>query len=170
MESIKNIIINKLDNQSLISINQKLELKKNIISILNPEYDIIKLKDQNKVIIYKNFILINQKRYNAFNKSFKDKFFPINISYLNLENKDIISINNQTENTIFIGNINEGKYSFNINYILDFQNYNNLKYEENILGNMGINNYITSKTVFNNNQIDYFSPIFNNNEVIGFFL
>ena len=65
---------------------------------------------------------------NVFHKTFKDKFSIINnIFYLNLENKDIISINNQAQNTIFIGNINNENYSFNINYILDFLTYETLK-------------------------------------------
>ena len=169
LESIKNSIINKLDKQSTIKIEQKLQKKKNITAPIKPEYDTIKLKDNKQIIIYKNFILINQQMMNVFHKTFKDKFSIINnIFYLNLENKDIISINNQAQNTIFIGNINNENYSFNINYILDFLTYETLKSEANILANCGISNYIASKTVFNGNQNEYFSPIFTNNDVIGF--
>ena len=153
----------------MIKIDQKLQAK-NIPASLEPDYDIIKLKDQKSIIIYKNFILINEQIMNAFQKSFKDKFSIINIPYLNIENKDIISINNKNQKTIFIGNINNASYSFNINYILDFPSNGNMKYEENYLSNYGINRYITNKTVFNDKDgNDYFSPIFDNNEIIGFF-
>ena len=170
IESISNNIINKLDIQSLIKIEQKIQMKNNIITApANIEYDIIKLKDGKQVIIYKNFNLINQHIFYAFNKSFKDKFWAIKISYLNTENKDVMLINNQSQNTIFIGNINNEKYSFNIYYILDFSNHESLNHEASNLVNLGINQYIKNKTVFNENQNDYFSPIFsnNNNDIKG---
>ena len=170
IESINDNIINKLDIQSLIKIEQKLKMKKNITASANPEYDSIKLKDGKQVIIYKNFILISQNIFYAFNKSFRDKFVTSNISYLNLENKDVILINNQSQYTIFIGNINQ-QYSFSINYILDFSNYEILNHEASNLAYLGINQYIKIKTVFNDNQGDYFSPIFssNNSEITGLF-
>ena len=157
LESLNNIII-KLDYQSLIKIEQKLQMKKNITVPFKAEYDSIKLKDNKKVIIFKNFILINKQIMDIFNQNFKDSLSNNIISYLKVENNDIISIsiNNQipNQNTIFIGNINNDSYSFNINYILDFQFYYILNNEEKYLLNYGINNYISNKTVFNNNK-DY---------------
>ena len=170
LESLNNIII-KLDYQSLIKIDQKLQMKKNITVPFKAEYDSIKLTDNKKVIIFKNFILINKQIMDIFNQNFKDSLFSDIISYSKEENNDIISIsiNYQipNQNTIFIGNINNDSYSFNINYILDFKSYYILNNEEKYLSSYGINNYITNKTVFNNNK-DYFSPIFNSNEIIGF--
>ena len=92
-------------------------------------YNIINLKDNKHVIIFKIFILINQKIINIFNKCFNNAVSNNIISYLKFQNNDIIWISLKNQNTIFIGNINNKNYSFKLNYLLDFTILNILKNE-----------------------------------------
>lgn len=68
---------------------------------------------------------------------------------------------NGLQYTIFIGNIDKEKYLYNIEFILDFNSYNDCENQKKIM---------LSKDIFNENRDnDYLSPIFNmDDKIVGY--
>ena len=105
-------IINNLDNKSINEINKTL----NNITENNMEYkakkeNLIFFKSKTK-IIYKDFVLVSKKIYNYLQNYFKIKLNDLHISYISINNRDILIDNAQF--IIFIGKYEKIKYSYNI--------------------------------------------------------
>ena len=168
LESI-NDILSKIDITSLMNIDQKIKMKA-ITSKPDAEYEIANFDRYNNIIIYKNFFFVNYKIMEIFKKYFSESFNNKDISYLNYQNNDIISLTHHSQFTIYIGNIINERFFYEIKYILNFKDYSQYINQQNLLSKMDFKYYIENRTVFNKNKTnDFVSPIFSGNEVIGYF-
>ena len=162
-----NDIISQIDISSLLDINQKIKENK-ITSSPRAENAEILLDGDSKLIIYKNFFIINQEIMDIFKNTFSDSFNPNNIYYFNYENADIITFGQYSQYSIYIGMIHRERYSYNINYILNFQTYNDYSTTRNILTKVNAKDYINDKTIFNiNKKRDFISPIISEDKILG---
>ena len=135
-----------------------------INSLLNPPYEKVKLIN-NKIQIYKEFILLKEEIPDEIKNKYSLKK---NIYYLSCQNKDIISIIKDTQNIILIGKMNDEDDLYKIEYILEYISYSIYLNEKKLIAN-NVNNYIKSKFVFNDrNKKDFISPLFSQNEFIGY--
>ena len=151
---------NIFDN--LMKIDESIKLI-NINSLLNPPFEKVILIN-NKIQIYNEFILLKEE----IPGEIKNKYSLKIIYYLSCQNKDIISIIKDTQNIILIGKMNNENGLYNIKYILDFISNQIYTNEIKLIAN-NVDNYIKSKFVFNDkNKNDFISPLFSNNEFIGF--
>ena len=140
-------IISKYDQKSLKMIDEKFVNQKKILDISS--YLIIeKAKLINKNInIYKDFIILSNYIYKDI-KSNLDYFInKQNINYLSKDNKDIITIELDSQNTILIGNINKENNIYQILYILDFESNKYLKEVKDQLLECNIDNYIENNMI-----------------------
>ena len=124
--------------------------------------------------IYTDFIIINEEIFNKFfanefNIKFENKYIHPN-SFITINNKDIIKINNQFQSTIFIGNYNYQNYTYKIEKILDYKINNQLESEYDYLKKCGIEFYCGEKLILNKSSKneDLVSPIFSNDSIIGY--
>ena len=167
-ETIKNFI-SKIDSQSLKKIDEKLKTKN--FNITNTEYEKIHLIKKS-IIIYKDFILLNHTIYNNIKNNFNfnnNSILNQNIYYSSHKNKDIITIENDTQHTILLGNINKDNYTFNVQYILEFNSIESFNDEKNIILGSNIDMYIKNKMIFDKNKNDdLISPILSKNKLIGY--
>ena len=86
------------------------------------------------------------------------------ISFISVNNKDILKINNN--NLILIGELNIKNNFYNIEQILYFENSQYLNNEFNHLIKMDIDNYYNNRLMMDkNNDI---SPIISNSAIIGY--
>ena len=91
-----------------------------------------------------------------------------NIFYLSHDNKDIITIEMNSQYILLIGKIDFQNNLCEIKYILEFDSKKALNIEKNIILNSNIDNYMKDKIVYNEiNNNDYFSPIIDKNKIIG---
>jgi hypothetical protein len=123
--------------------------------------------DNKNINIYKNFFMINEEISQIFAKNF-NLDYEYN-TYLSHMNGDIIIISKDPQYSILFGKINSMDYSFDIKYILDFDKNNKLENELKKLMHNEIKEYIKNNTLFNENEQNFSSPIFDNNEIIGYF-
>ena len=129
-------------------------------------FEITKFYKSNKKI-YKDFFLVSKNIYNYFQQNFKIKLNDLHISFISINNKDILIDNAQF--IIFVGNLNKKKISYNIDLILDFQHKNEFNHELNILIKIGFDKYCILKLLFNEGiKKDYIFPIFSNDKIIGY--
>ena len=167
---IKNIlsIINNLSSNRTNIINET----QNIETLLNPNYENVYLINKN-IKVYKEFILVNGHIFNYIKNLFNIQINKQNINIYSIQNKDIITIEEEPQNTILIGNIvnaNNIYKNYNIQYIFEYQTNPLYSQEKNILLFNGIDNYIKNKIVINeNNNNDLLSPIISENKFIGYF-
>ena len=91
------------------------EIKKNKIKISHKVIgNIIKLNDGKTIKIYKDFVLINQelfKRYLSENLGIIFEEKEEEISFISINNKDILKVNTSEQFSIFIGNLNYEKFN-----------------------------------------------------------
>ena len=162
-----NDIINKLDIQTLLKIDKKIK-QKTINLELDAEIDVLKFNEDENIYIYKNFFYVNYKIMDIFKKYFDYSFNCKDISYLNFQNNDFISMTHFSQFTIYIGKINKKNFVYNINYILKFTNYYDYIQQQKLLSKININDYFENRIVFNNNKTnDFISPIIFDNKIIG---
>jgi len=159
-------IISILDYNDIDRINKKISK----INNNNIEYKVntenIKFYKSNKKI-YKEFILVSKNIYNYLQSNFKINLNNLHISFISINNNDILIDNAQF--IIFIGNLNKKKYSYNIYLILDFQNKNDFYDELNDLIKIGFDKYYIRKLLFNEGiKKDYISPIFSKDKIKGY--
>ena len=163
---INHEIVSELDTNELKDINKVISnIKQNINH--NPKEELIILLDSKKINIYKEFILISQKLFNdCISKVFNIKLENQDISFISVNNKHILNINNNNQYIILIGKYNPQNCSYNIEQILDYESAQYLKDEFNYLIKMDIDNYYNNRLIINKNDI--VSPIFSNDEIIGY--
>ena len=165
-----NYIISLLDYEKLLTIDDyisKLQADRNISS--KAKSKALKWKD-NK-IIYNNFVMINEEFCQIFNIYFSKSFICDNITYVSHINGDMIIIKDFPQYSILLGKINYKDFSFDIEFIFDFIYSFYLERERELKNLMDkeINEYIQEKKIFNENNIsDIISPIFENDEIIGY--
>ena len=168
-----NNIINNLEMNKLTQIDKDINqinyIDKNIT--LLPKGEDIKISKTRYIKIYKEFILINNDILKIFEKNFNIKYNTLTNFKFVINTKNILTICNEDQNIILIGNFNNTNINyFNINYILDYKNKNELMNEVKIIIQEQYDNYIKNHLIFSQNfNNDYVSPIFNmNNSIIGF--
>ena len=166
-----NDVISSLDYKELSKIDEyisNLQTDSNIP--IEAKKEKLKLKDNKVISVYNNFIMINNEITQIFSKYFSIPFNCDSISYASHIDGDIICINKVGKQySILFGKYNSEDFSFEIDYIFDF-NYNfYLENESKDLMNKKIKEYIKEKTVFNDNNIkDILSPIFGISDIIGY--
>ena len=167
-------IIQLFGQENLKKYDEKVLKKRNIpfIPSLNP------IQLPNKYIdSYKKFVLINDKMYEHFKRSFAIIFPTDNIYYIHKKsNLDYLCFQNyqlknqynpnNIQNYILIGNINRENNKFIVSYILDYNDKNIIEQEMQYFIQRDIQNYFQDKIVLTN-QYEIFSPIFDNNQIIG---
>ena len=167
-------IIQSIDQEELKKYDEK------VTKIRNTSFmpSLIPIQLPNKYIdSYKKFVLINDKMYEHFNKAFGISFPNDNIYYIHKSsNLDYLCFQNyqlknqynpnNIQNYILVGNINRDENKFVVSYILDYNDGNIIEREmQNFIKN-DFQNYLHYKVGLTNpNEI--FSPIFDNNQIIG---
>ena len=132
------------------------------------ESEEITIYDNKKLKIYDQFLLVDNSLYYYFKENFKinsdDQHFLLKF----INQKAILKKNNNKQFMLFIINFNTNQCS--IEYILDYNKSEYLEKEFNDLINYGIEQYFNEKMMFNkeNNNDDIMSPIFSNEEIIGY--
>jgi len=160
-------IISLLDYESLLTIDDNISKIQNINGIpCQAKTELLKLGNKN-IIIYTNFILINEKISQMFRQNFESFKCEYN-EYLSHMDGDIIIVNKYSSNLILFGKIKSMDYSFDIKFIIDFKYEYLLKKELEILMNNKINEYIKNKTLLNENGLNKISPLFDNDNIIGY--
>ena len=163
---INNFEQNKL-NQLGQAINQKIVDKK--IS-LEEKGEEIKISKKRSIKIYKDFILINKYLLIMIENNFNIKY-QISMNFKFSTNiKNILTINNENQNICLIGNYNNYKNFFNIEFVLDYKNNIILMKEASCIIQEGNDNYLKNHLIFNENiKNDYISPIFDaSDNLVGF--
>ena len=102
-----------------------------------------------------------------FSKNF-DSFKCEYNTYLSHMDGDIIIVNKYSQNSILFGKINSIDYSFDIKFIINFKNNDFLKKELEVLMKNKINEYIETKNLFNENSLNIISPLFDNDNIVGY--
>ena len=156
-------IITKINKEKLNQLDKKsYEIK---FQNINPNKKEAILKNGEKINIYEKFVMVRKQ---TFDKIYIDLnlFNAPKIFYSNLNEDDII-VDEKREN-ILIGKIFNNN-DFNVNYILSFKYQIEISTELSFIKNYGIEQYLKSKAVFNNDlNDDYISPIFTKYESLGY--
>ena len=162
------IIISNLDKNLLYKIDKMIE-EQNFNISLNPNFKIIQLIDK-KIKIYKDIILVDEHIFNYINKIFDNSIIKENVYYLSKIDQDLIAFENNLQYTIIVRKIDKEKYCHNIKYIFDYNSYFFYTKEKAELIKCNIKDYICNKMVFckNINYEDCISPIFLDNDIIGY--
>ena len=160
-----NDIISKLDNTYIEKLENEIKSNK-IKTDLNTSSKNLKINSKN-IKIYDEFILINKENLLYYDKSLKLNFNNKTYSYAKLNDNDIIIIKERPQYSILIGNYLDQNYSFNIKYIFDYLDEKTFSTEiKYIFSIKNIKQYIENSIVLDKNN-DYYSPIFNEDSVIG---
>lgn len=150
-----------------MKIDEKINKKNHKIS--PDSFESINLIDK-KIDIYKDFIIVNEHIFNYMKNNFDKSVNEQNIFYLYKKNRDIITIETNKLYTILIRTLNEKNDSYKIEYILEFDSEEYFKKEKEILSYNNIENYIKSKTIFNNEKDnDLISPILEEKKIGNFY-
>ena len=166
--NIIDLIIEKLNNDTLQKIDKELQVIDQSIINWEAKADIIKLKDKN-INICKEFILLREKFFNEIKMNLSLNF-PNNFYYYTHIGGDIITSTNNYKYFILFGNINNESHLFNLKYILDFNTESNLNNELEIIRKNGIDFYMKERAIFSEeNNKDLISPIFGDMFEIGYF-
>ena len=132
-----------------------------------------------QIFFCRKFILINEELYKLFTHCYNVS--PLNMDIIHIKKAmdgDIIIIKNypinsgQTQNNIqnliFSGIIDLNQNRFNIQHIFEYKDKPIFDKEIQMFLKDNISNYISRKTFLNpKNNNEYFSPIFENNQIIG---
>ena len=164
-----NYIISLLDCEELLKIDEYISKLEYSNIPCESQLESLNFKDNKRVFIYNNFVMINEEISQIFNRNFSDKFDCEYITYTCHINGDIIIINKSPVYSILFGKINYKNFSFDIEFIFDFLISIYLEIELKNLMNKEIKEYLKEKTIFNDNNItDIISPIFGNNGFDGY--
>ena len=160
-------IISLIGYDSLLTIDDSISKLQNIKSIpCQAKTELVKIC--NKYInIYTNFVLVKEEISQIFSKNFDSFKCEYNI-YLSHMDGDIITVNKYSQNSILFGKINSIDYSFDIKFIIDLKNNDLLKKELGVLMKNKINEYIETKNLFNENDLNMISPLLDNNNIVGY--
>ena len=162
-----NEIISLLGYDSLFEIDDSISKLQNINSIpYKAKIELVKLGNK-YITIYTNFIMVKEEISQMFCKNF-DSFKCEYNTYLSHMDGDIITVNKYSQNSILFGKINSLDYSFDIKFIIDLKNNDLLKKELEVLMKNKINEYIKTKNLFNENDLNIISPLFDNNNIVGY--
>jgi hypothetical protein len=158
--------------------NQLTEINKKINETTMPDKNIsfipsgidIKVSKKRNIKIYKEFIIINKDLLNSVQKNFDVKYeSPIDTKLIIINSKKYLSINNEEQHIILIGNFNNDNNIFNINYIFDYKSKNILMNEIDNIVQDNYNSYMSNYLMINENAEYDISPIFDTNtNIIGF--
>ena len=157
-------ITKKLYNDTLKNIDKIIsDISTKKLSI-QAEKQQIRLTESKTIYSYDNFIIVSQK---LFNQNFLNIFNieKQKISFISINDNDIIIIKDNKQYTIFIGDING--YYFIVKMILDFKKENYLDNEINDIIKHGVNNYSSKKLIFNNDN-DLVCPIISEDKMLGY--
>ena len=158
-------IINDLDIKTLKQIEKSYFGKKLIYKENGKKINFIKSKN---VPIYNDFVIINKNIFsNLFNKIFKVNFDNHKISFVSINDRDILKIQNKNINIIYIGDLNIDKNFYNIQYILDFEKLEQLDDALNYILKNGFNDYLNNILIFSKEE-DCISPIFSVKGIAGY--
>ena len=161
-------ILSNLKKEKLLKINNEFENIEKPKTPWEAKTIIIKLKNKN-INVYKEFILVNEKIFNEIRIKLSLYSLKKEIFYT-YNNGDIISINDNNQNFILFGHINNETHLYSLRYILDFDKDSYLLKELSIIQKNGIENYMKEKTVFSEgDNKDLISPIFADYYEIGTF-
>ena len=162
-----NNIISLLDYDSLLLIDESISKLQNINYIpCQAKMELLKLGNKN-INIYTNFVMINEEIFNLLTKNFYFSNCEYN-TYLSHMDGDIIIISKYLQNSILFGIINYMDYSFDIKYIFDFESNYKLENELKNLMDNEINEYIKNKTLLDEKVSNFISPIFDNDNIVGY--
>ena len=156
-------IITKINKEKLSQLDSKsFDIR---FQTINPNKKEAILKNGEKIIIYDEFVMIRKQ---VFDKIYIElNLFNASKIFYSKFNEDDIIIDEKKEN-LLIGKIYNNNY-FNVNYILSFKYQSDLRSELNFIKNYGIEQYLKSKAVFNNELTDdYISPIFSKYDNLGY--
>jgi len=132
-----------------------------------------------QIFFCKKFVLINEELYKLFNHCYKISLPNMDIIHIKKTmDGDIIIIKNypinsgqiqiNMQNLIFSGIIDLNQNRFNIQHIFEYKDKPIFDKEIEMFLKDNISNYISRKTFLNQkNNNEYFSPIFENNQIIG---
>ena len=97
-----------------------LDLDKDNFYISHENITLLKNKNIN---IYNNFIVINKKINDLFCDSFKINKKCDSVKFYSSNNKNLIKFNNNNQYTILVGSILNNENKFNLEYIIDIDDY-----------------------------------------------
>ena len=158
-------IIKDLDENELKYIEQIIsgnkEIRDTFKKFLSYEFitEEVNLLNSRKIKIFMNFSVIHEKLLKDFEQNFSFKKMEPNFSYIFVNKKDIL-IDHKQSLIFIISSINED-YEYNIDYILDINEFKNFNFI-NDLQKLEYENYINDKEVN-----DYISPIFLEDNIQG---
>ena len=131
------------------------------------------------IYLSRHFILLNEKIFMLIQKYFGISKTNEEVFYFHeKEEGDLIIFKNyraynlqhqnNEQNLILFGNINITKNNYTIKSIFDYKDKTILEKELALLINNNVQNYILNRTCINpQNKSDIFSPIFDENKLIG---
>ena len=128
----------------------------------------IKLINNKNIDIYNNFGFINKTILGLVGNSNTIKQNIILKASSDKKSIAIINNNEKEQNYILIGNIINDKNLFRLEFILDYKDIMSLDKNLDQICN-DYNHYVSNNLIFNDKfKADYVSPIFDNNEIIGY--
>ena len=163
-----NTIISLLDHDPLLEIDDNILKLENIKNIpCQAIKELLTLDNNTNIIIYTNFVMINEEISEMFVNNFNDFKGDYNYYYSHMDG-DIIIAYKCAQYSILFGKINYTDNSFDIKYIFNFFSNYQLEIELKNLMAVRIEDYIKNKSLFNgNNDPNIASPIYNNYDIIG---
>ena len=175
LNTVPNININDILSGKTIEIvlselnfNKLKIIEKKINSIKEEEYknsEEITLSKKKKANIYKEFIIINKDLLDLFEMVFGITIEKNEYKFIN-NNIGVLKVNNNKQKTIFIGVLDQVKDEYNIKYIFEYMNENDInEHFKIILGPKGVDGYIKQYALFKNKE--KISFINRNNSKIG---
>ena len=164
--SLKLIETNIFNDNQFAKVINKLPSNKNVHIPYIYEGENFSLSDIKNIKIFESFIIINEELSKDMEDQFLIKFGEPYISYISINGKDFLIINDN-QYTIFFGNLNYEDHKYNIDYILNFENQKNLIEEFEVVINKGHINYINDNLIFDKygKKEDIF-PIFSKNDIL----
>ena len=156
-----------INNSNDKYIENMIKLKQiNDHELINLKSNYIKYSDNYFKYNY-DFILMKYEIYEAFIKDLRLSYK--NSNYCLFGDKSIfIYLDNDTKITLQVGHISTHNYYFSTDYFFDFFSKKDFNDGFDLLTKYGLKNFISSFLIFNN-QLDYTSPIFNENKkIIGY--
>ena len=173
LNTVQNININDILSGKTIEIVlselnfNKLKIIGKKINSINEEYknsEEIILSKKKKANIYNEFILINKDLLEVFEITFDITIEKNEYKFIN--NIGVLKINNNKQKTIFIGDLDQVKDEYNIKYVFEYMNENDINEHFNIiLSQKGVDGYIKQYALFKNQEKCSF--INSNNSKIG---
>ena len=164
--SLKLLGDNLVNDEQFSKMINKYSKNKNIHIPHIYEGEYFGLSNLKNIKIFKSFVIINEELSKNMKDHFMIKFEQPYISYISINEKDILFVNDN-QHTIFIGNLNYDDHTYNIDYILSFENQQNLMDEIKIIINKEYNDYINDKLIFDKyKKIENIFPIFSKTDTL----